>query len=87
MAQNMLAHPEPIVTKLHGKIQKQQNFGYVLLTNCCAAWLSWQRVGLLQGRPEFDSRLGTTGRFSPTELTSDEEMERGFSEWRRINVL
>jgi len=31
----MLAHAEPIVTKLHGlKIQKQQNFGYVLLTDC-----------------------------------------------------
>jgi hypothetical protein len=25
---------EPSVTKLHGKIQKQQNFGYVLLTDC-----------------------------------------------------
>jgi hypothetical protein len=24
---------------------------------------------------------------SPTEQTSDEEMERGLSEWRRINVL
>ncbi len=23
----------------------------------------------------------------PTELTSDEEMERGLGEWRRINVL
>ncbi len=26
-------------------------------------------------------------RGSPTEQTSDEEMERGLSEWRRINVL
>jgi hypothetical protein len=44
MAQNMLAHAEPIVTKLHGlKIQKQQNFGYILLTDC---WLSIQKTSL-----------------------------------------
>ena len=30
-----------------------------------AAWLSWQRVGLLQGRPEFDFWLGPTGKFPP----------------------
>ncbi len=34
-------------------------------------------VGLLLGRPEFDTWLGTSqGGFSPTELTSDEETER-----------
>jgi hypothetical protein len=32
------------------------------------------------------SILGSTPVF-PTEHTSDEEMERGLSEWRRINVL
>jgi hypothetical protein len=42
-----------------------------------AAWLSWLRVGLLYGRPGFDSRLGTTGRVFPLSLQSDEEMERG----------
>ncbi|MFO0001416.1 MAG: hypothetical protein ACK559_09810, partial [bacterium] len=30
--------------------------------------------------------LGTTGMFSPTELTSYDDMERGLGEWRRINV-
>jgi hypothetical protein len=58
-----------------------------------AAWLTWCGVAqlaarwLAEGRPEFDSRLGTTGKFSPTEHASDEDMERGFSEWRRMNVL
>jgi hypothetical protein len=57
-----------------------------------AAWLLWCGVAQLVARwlvvrPEFDSRLGTTGWCFPTEHTSDEEMERGPSEWRRINVL
>jgi hypothetical protein len=39
---------------------------------------------LLYGRPEFDYQLR---KGFPTELTSDEEMERNLGEWRRINVL
>jgi hypothetical protein len=39
------------------------------------------------GRPEFDTRLGTPKGVFPTELTSDEEMERNLIEWRQMNVL
>jgi hypothetical protein len=38
------------------------------------------RLDVLQ--PEFDARLGAPGRFFPTELTSDEEMERNLGEER-----
>jgi len=41
---------------------------------------------MLEDRPEFDSRLGTTGRFFPTEHKCNEEMERGLGEWRWMNV-
>ncbi len=49
---------------------------------CGVAQLVARRLAV---RPEFDSRLGTTGSCFPTEQTSDEEMERG--KWRWINVL
>ncbi len=40
----------------------------------------------LKGRPEFYSRLGTSGGFSHW-ATSDEEMERDPGKWRRINEM
>jgi hypothetical protein len=40
-----------------------------------------RRLAVRQARVRF----GSAGGFS-TELTSDEEMERGPGEWRRINV-
>jgi hypothetical protein len=55
----------------------------------CGVAQIWCGVAqLVAGRQAvFDFRLGTTGRCFPTEHTSDEEMERGLSEWQRINVL
>jgi hypothetical protein len=41
---------------------------------------------LLKDSPEFDYRLGIPREVFPTELTSDEEMERNLDEWRRMNV-
>ncbi len=66
-----------------------------------AAWLSMvQRGSVMVRRGSVGSAsacckagpssiLGSApqGRFFPTEQTSDEEMERGLSEWRWINVL
>jgi hypothetical protein len=52
------------------------------------AWLSWQQVGLLsvrQARVRFSAMHHR--EVFPTEHTSDEDMERGFSEWLRMNVL
>ena len=43
-------------------------------------------VGSAYGRSDFESRLGTTGRFFPPERTSSEEMERGLDKWRWLNV-
>jgi hypothetical protein len=51
-----------------------------------AAWLSMVRRGSV-GSASACCKAGTTGRFFPTEQTSDEEMKRGLSEWRWINVL
>jgi hypothetical protein len=64
-----------------------------------AAWLRWCgvalwcgvaqlvacRLAVRQARVRFSARHHREGL--PTELSSDEEMERGPSEWRRINVL
>ncbi len=58
-----------------------------------AAWLSRGGVAQLAARRLAVRQAGV--RFSarphrevfPTEHTSDEDMERGFSEWRRMNVL
>ena len=33
-----------------------------------STWHSWYRLDLLEGRPEFDSRFGTTGRSVPLSL-------------------
>jgi hypothetical protein len=43
-------------------------------------------AGLLYGRPEFESRLGTPGRFSRS-AASNEELERGLGEWSWMNAL
>jgi hypothetical protein len=59
--------------------------GVVRALLCGVSQLVARRLAVRQA--EFDSRLGTTGSFFPTELTSDEQMERGPGEWRRINVL
>jgi hypothetical protein len=58
-----------------------------------AAWLmvrrgSWCGVAQLIARwlaVRFSARHHR--EFFPTELTSDDEMERGLGEWRRVNVL
>ena len=58
-----------------------------------AAWLIWCGVAQLvarwlagrQARVRFPARHHREGL--STELSSDEEMERGPSEWRWINVL
>jgi hypothetical protein len=59
-----------------------------------AAWLSsWggvaqlaaRRLAARQARVRFLARPHR--EVSPTEHTSDEDMERGFNEWRRMNVL
>jgi hypothetical protein len=44
-----------------------------------------RRLAVRQARIRF-SALHTREVF-PSELTSDEEMERNLSEWRRMNVL
>ncbi len=51
------------------------------------AWLSMvaRLLAVRQARVRFWARHHR--EVSPTELTSDEEMERGPGEWRRINVL
>ncbi len=76
------------------------SFGAVWLSYG-AAWLSMVRRGSVMVRRGSvssasacckagpSSILGSAlqGEGLPTELSSDEEMERGPSEWRRINVL
>ncbi len=62
---------------------------------CGAAWLSWlwcgvaqlaaRRLAVRQARVRFTARQHT--EVFPTEHTSDEELERGFSKWWRKNVL
>ncbi len=49
------------------------------------AQLVARRLAVRQARVRFSAQHHREGL--PTELTSDEEMERGPSEWRRINVL
>jgi hypothetical protein len=44
-----------------------------------------RRLAVRQARVRFSARHHREGL--PTELSSDEEMERGPSKWRRINVL
>ncbi len=56
---------------------------------CGVAQLMVGRVGLacVQGRSEFNSRLGTPDRFFPLSLRAgDEEMERNLGNWRRMNM-
>jgi hypothetical protein len=58
-----------------------------------AAWLIWcgvaqlvaRRLAVRQARVRFSARHHR--EVFPTEQTSDEEMERGLSEWRWIHVL
>ncbi len=64
-----------------------------MLISYGAAWLLWcgvaqlvvRRHAVRQARVRFSARHHRGGL--PTELSSDEDMERGPSEWRRINVL
>ncbi len=49
------------------------------------AQLAARRLAVRQARVRFSARLHR--EVSPTEHTSDEDMERGFNEWRRMNVL
>jgi hypothetical protein len=52
---------------------------------CGASQLVARRLAVRQARVRFSARHHREGL--PTELSSDEEMEKGPSEWRRINVL
>jgi hypothetical protein len=56
-----------------------------------AAWLLWCGVAQLAARRLAQARVRFSARHHRevflNELRSDEEMERGISEWRRINVL
>jgi hypothetical protein len=52
---------------------------------CGVAQLAERRLAVRQARVRFSARHHREA--FPTEHTSDEEMERGFSEWRRMNVL
>jgi hypothetical protein len=52
---------------------------------CGVAQLVARRLAVRQARVRFSARHHR--EVIPTEHKSDEEMERGLSEWRRINVL
>jgi hypothetical protein len=52
---------------------------------CGVAQLVARRLAGRQARVRFSARHHK--EVFPTELTSDEEMERGLGEWRWINVL
>ena len=52
---------------------------------CGVAQLVARRLAVRQARVRFSARHHR--EVSPTELTSDEEMERGPGKWRRINEL
>ncbi len=52
---------------------------------CGVAQLAARRLAVRQARVRFPSRHHRED--FPTEHTSDEDMEKGFSEWRRMNVL
>jgi hypothetical protein len=52
---------------------------------CGVAQLVARRLAVRQARVRFSARHHREGL--PTELSSNEEMERGPSEWRWINVL
>jgi hypothetical protein len=52
---------------------------------CGVAQLVMHRLAVRQARVRFSARRPRM--VFPTELTSDEEMERSLSEWRRMNVL
>ncbi len=49
------------------------------------AQLAARWLAVRQARVRFSARHHR--EVFPTEHTSDEDMERGFSEWRRMNVL
>ncbi len=57
---------------------------YITL-RCGVAQLAARRLAVRQARVRFPARHHR--EVFPTEHTSDEDMERGFSEWRRMNVL
>jgi hypothetical protein len=52
---------------------------------CGVTQLAARRLAVRQARVRFSARHHR--EVFPTEHTSDEEMERGFSEWRQMNVL
>jgi hypothetical protein len=51
----------------------------------CVAQIVVRRLAVRQARVRFPARQPMD--VFPTELTSDEEMERNLGEWRRMNVL
>jgi hypothetical protein len=52
---------------------------------CGVAQLAGRQLAVRQARVRFSVRHHR--EVISTEHTSDDEMERGFSEWRRMNVL
>ncbi len=52
---------------------------------CGVTQMAARRLAVRQALVRFSARHHR--EVFPTEHTSDEEMERGLSEWRRINVL
>jgi hypothetical protein len=61
------------------------SYGAALLTWCGVAQLVERRLAVRQARVRFSARHHR--EVFPTELQSDEEMERDLGEWRRTNVL
>ncbi len=65
---------------LSGRLRKTLRRGKY----CGVAQLVARRLAVRQARVRFSARHHR--EVFPTEQTSDEEMERGLSEWRWINV-
>ena len=61
------------------------HYGAAWLSGCGVAQLVARRLAVRQARVRISARHHR--EVCPTEHRSDEEMERGLSKWRRINVL
>ncbi len=70
---------------VHGAAWLSLWCGMAQLEWCGVAQLVARRLAVRQVRVRFSARHHREG--FPTELASDEEMERGPCDWLRINVL
>ncbi len=80
----------PLATSKNWTVIQHIGFGIFIIDNfihlwCGVAQLAACRLAVRQARVWFSARHHR--EVVPTEHTSDEDMERGFSEWRRMNVL